>query len=91
VCFACCDMRGYIVWHKKDYGASHRLYGVLQWRSRLNINICDILGVGRFSTFATISALAGHGSMSDLSPLSEAKRKSDFGAVRSVFDPQRTS
>jgi hypothetical protein len=32
-------------------------------------------------------ALFGHGAMSDLSPLSGAKRKSDFGAVRSAFDP----
>jgi hypothetical protein len=29
--------------------------------------------------------------MSDLSPLSGVERKLDFGAVRSVFDPQRTS
>src|SRR5712671_6109526 len=29
----------------------------------------------------------GHGAMSDLSPLSVAKRKSDLGAVRSAFDP----
>jgi hypothetical protein len=28
--------------------------------------------------------------MSDLSPLSVAKRKSDLGAVRSAFDPSRT-
>src|SRR5712672_3646716 len=36
-------------------------------------------------------ALFGHGPMSDLSPLSGVKRKSNFGAVRSVDDPQRTS
>jgi hypothetical protein len=35
-------------------------------------------------------ALFGHGAMSDLSPLSGVKRKSDFGAVRSEFDPERT-
>src|SRR5258705_9014866 len=29
----------------------------------------------------------GHGAMSDLSPLSGVKRKSDFWAVRSAFDP----
>jgi len=28
--------------------------------------------------------------MSDLSPLSSAKRKSNFGAVKSAFDPERT-
>ena len=31
----------------------------------------------------------GHGPMSDLSPLSGEKRKSNFGAVRSGFDPGR--
>jgi hypothetical protein len=29
--------------------------------------------------------------MSDLSPLSGVERKSDLGAVRSDFDPKRTS
>ena len=33
--FARSDMRGYIVSHKNDYGASHCLHGVLQWRSFL--------------------------------------------------------
>ena len=32
----------------------------------------------------------GHAAMSDLSPLSGVKRKSDFGAVRAAFDPERT-
>ena len=41
-------------------------------------------------TFATISAPNGHGSMSDLSPLSGEERKSNFGAVRSVDDPTAT-
>ena len=54
--FARSDMRGYIVSYKNDYGASHWLYGVLQCRSRLKINFCEILGAGRFSTFATKSA-----------------------------------
>jgi hypothetical protein len=35
-------------------------------------------------------ALFGHGAMSELSPLSGGKRKSDFGAVRSAFDPTLT-
>jgi hypothetical protein len=34
-------------------------------------------------------ALSGHGAMSDMSPLSGVKRKPDFGAVRSAFDPRR--
>jgi hypothetical protein len=34
--------------------------------------------------------LFGHGAMSDLSPLSGAKRKLDFRAVRAAFYPTRT-
>src|SRR6266404_3014329 len=41
----------------------------------------------RFSPLARF----GHGAMSDLSPLSGAERKLDFGAVRAAFDPERTS
>ena len=33
----------------------------------------------------------GHGPMSDLSSLSGEERKSNFGAVRSVDDPDQTS
>src|SRR6266403_5759421 len=36
-------------------------------------------------------ALFGHGAMSDLSPLSRVKRKSDLGAAMSVDDPTETS
>src|SRR5882724_9791082 len=38
-----------------------------------------------------MAAQNGHGPMSDLSPLSGVKRKSNFGTVRSVDDPERTS
>src|SRR5258705_13768278 len=38
-----------------------------------------------------LMARNGHGPMSDLSPLSGEERKSNFGAVRSVDDPQRSS
>jgi hypothetical protein len=41
-------------------------------------------------TFATKSALFGHDQMSGLSPFSGVNRKSDFGAVRSAFDPSAT-
>src|SRR5882762_2296453 len=34
-------------------------------------------------------ALFGHGAMSDLSPLSGVEQRSDFGAVRTAFDPSR--
>ena len=58
--FARGDTRDHIVPHKNDQGASHRRYGVLQRRSRLKINFCEIFGVIGFSTFATISAKLGH-------------------------------
>src|SRR5260370_20210785 len=38
-----------------------------------------------------LMALFGHGARSWLSPLSGVQRKSDFGAVRAAFDPERTS
>jgi hypothetical protein len=53
--FARGDVRDHIVLHKNDYGAWYRRYGVLQRRKRLKISFCEIFGVGRFSTFATIS------------------------------------
>jgi hypothetical protein len=54
--FARGDMRDQIVSCKNDHGASYRRYGVLQWWSRQKIKVCEIFGVVRFSTFATISA-----------------------------------
>ena len=54
--FARGDMRDHTVSHKNDHGASYWRYGILRWRSWLKINICEIFGVVRFSTFATISA-----------------------------------
>jgi hypothetical protein len=53
--FARGGMRDPIVSHKNDHGASYRRYGVLPWRSRIKINFCEIFGVVRFSTFATLS------------------------------------
>jgi hypothetical protein len=85
--FARGDMRDHIVSHQNDHGASYWRYGILRWRSWLKIDICEIFGVVRFSTFATISARNGPPAMSDLSPLSEVKLKSDFLAVRAAFDP----
>jgi hypothetical protein len=39
----------------------------------------------------TLMAPFGHGEISKLSPLSEVKLKSDFGAVTAAFDPDRAS
>ena len=58
--FARSDMRDHIVSHKNDHGASYRRYGALQWRRRLKISFCEIFGVVRFSTFATLSANRRH-------------------------------
>jgi class 3 adenylate cyclase len=59
--FARGDMRDHIVPHKNDHGASYWRYRILWWWSRLKINICEIFGVVRFSTFATISTPLGRG------------------------------
>ena len=67
--FARGDMRGYIVSHKNRHGASHRLYRVLQWRSRLKIDFREILGPGRFPTFATKSARSGHSRAAAVEPV----------------------
>src|ERR1700733_15142427 len=50
------DTRDHIILCKSDHGASYRRYGVLHWWCRLKINVCEIFGDVRFSTFATISA-----------------------------------
>jgi hypothetical protein len=67
--FARGDMRGYIVSHKNRHGASHRLYRVLQWRSRLKIDFREILGPGRFPTFATKSARSGRSRAAAVEPV----------------------
>jgi hypothetical protein len=54
------------------------------------INFREIFRVVRFSTFATESAHSRHAAMSVLSPLSGVKRRSDFEAVKAVFDPTET-
>jgi hypothetical protein len=73
--FARGDIRDHIVSHKNDHGASYRRYGVLPWRRRPKITFCEIFGVVRFSTFAT---------------LSRAKRTSHLRTQTSELDPKRT-
>src|SRR6476620_8122147 len=87
--FACGDMRDHIVSYQNDHRPSYWRRRALQQQARLRIDFSEILRVVRFSTFATISAQNRHGRMSDLSPLSGVKRKSDLGPVRSAFDPKR--
>jgi hypothetical protein len=58
--FARRDVRDHIAFQKNNHGASYPRYRALQRRSRPNINVCEISGVVRFSTFATLSAPNGH-------------------------------
>jgi hypothetical protein len=70
--FSLGDMRDHIVSQKNDHRASYRRCRVLQRRSRLKSDICEIFGSVRFSTFATLSG---------------AKRTSLRTALRAVYDP----
>ena len=78
--FARGDMRDHIVSCKNDHGASYRHHGVLQWWSRLKINVCEIFGVVRFSTFATISAKSRQASVHSIT--SSARASSVGGTLR---------
>jgi hypothetical protein len=51
------DVRGHIASPKNDHGPSYRRYRASQRLSCPKINICEIFGGVRFSTFATLSAL----------------------------------
>jgi len=50
------DVRDHVVSQKNDHGLSYWRYAASQRRTCPKINICEIFGVVRFSTFATISA-----------------------------------
>jgi hypothetical protein len=54
------DVRDLIVSEKNDHGPSYWRYGALQRWSCLKYYFREILGVVRFSTFATKSALNGN-------------------------------
>jgi hypothetical protein len=81
--FARGDMRDHIVSHKNDRGASYRRYRVLQRRSRLKINFCEIFGVVQFSTFATKSAIIGlmHRNNRRLYSITSSASASKFGGT----------
>jgi hypothetical protein len=53
--FVCGDVRDHIVSPKIDQGPLQRRYSPLQRQTRLEINLREIFGVVRFSTFATVS------------------------------------
>jgi hypothetical protein len=56
---SCCDVRDHIVSHRNDHRPPYRSYRALQRRRPLKIDIREIFGVARFSTFATVSATCG--------------------------------
>ncbi len=58
--FARGDVRVHIGSHKNDHGPLYPSYRALQRRRRLKIDLREIFGVARFSTFATLSAMNGH-------------------------------
>jgi len=57
---SCGDVRDHIVSHKNDHRPPHRSYRALQRRRLLKIDIREIFGTARFSTFATVSANSRH-------------------------------
>ena len=77
------DVRDHIASQKNDHGASYPRYRALQQRSRLDINICEILGVVRFSTFATLSGVE-QTSQPD-GPTSENEPNETLGCTRYPF------
>src|SRR6266436_8016643 len=85
--FACGDMRDHIVSYQNDHRPSYWRRRALLQHARLRIDFSEILRVVRFSTFATVSALFGHGAMSELSPLCAAKRTSPTTLNLSVHAP----
>jgi hypothetical protein len=54
--FVCGDVRDLIVSCKNSYGRSYQRYSALHLQRRLKISFCEIFGIVRFSTFATVSA-----------------------------------
>src|ERR1700728_3859066 len=59
MCFVRNDVRDHVVSQKNDHGLSYWRYAASQRRTCPKINICEIFGVFRFSTFSTVSARSG--------------------------------
>ena len=53
--FALGDVRGHIISRKNDHGPAYRRYGPLQRQILIKIDFREILGIVRFSSFATQS------------------------------------
>ena len=54
------DVRDHVVSQKNDHGLSYWRCAASQRRTCPKINICEIFGVFRFSTFSTVSARNRH-------------------------------
>ena len=59
-------------------------------KSREWLNLIYKIAGGLSCRTDNVCSWHGHGTMSVLSPRSPVKRKLDFGAVRSAFDPQQS-
>ena len=55
--FALGDVRGHIISRKNDHGPAYRRYGPLQRQKLIKIDFREILGIVRFSSFATQSGV----------------------------------
>jgi hypothetical protein len=85
------DVKDHVVSQKNDHGLSYWRYAASQRRTCPKINICEIFGVFRFSTFSTVSARNRHAAMSDLSQLSGGESgPHDFDRRLPKLDPIRT-
>jgi hypothetical protein len=60
VCSTRNDLRDHIDSHKSDHRPSLPSYKALQRRRQLKIDLREIFGVARFSTFSTVSTRSGH-------------------------------
>jgi hypothetical protein len=54
------DVRDHVGSQKNDHGLSYWRYAASQRRTCPKINICEIFGVFRFSTFSTVSVIFRH-------------------------------
>jgi len=84
------DVRDHVASQKNDLGPSYWRYGASQRRSCPIINICEIFGVVRFSTFSTVSARTGPSAIGAFDPLRNSEDESSIPAVRPSF-PRRSS
>src|ERR1700675_3325470 len=91
MCFARGDLRGHIVSYQNDRRPSYWPRRASRQQEHLKIDLREIFGVVRFSTFATISARNGPQAMSAIWSLIGGKRTSRGSPISVAIDPERTS